>query len=212
MNESYGYSGIWINDDWILTNISSMDYLHRKSTELHLFITNLKSRELTMMPHEFRKDLNYHVYRNLGSIANAHLQPRIGTIVACWNCELLTDTYYEFFRTWNFKTNNYRDSVYDVSIFLLMRVGFDEGISIVDTQTIEQVLSCLLDHTLLRDPIRGSTVEILSTPFGIPAFFDSLSQGIVSNIIGEKGCIIITDAMTFPYGNGSPVYTILPNW
>lgn len=56
----------------------------------------------------------------------------------------------------------------------------------------------------------GDKTEIISTPFGglkPDIFMNSVSRGVVSNIAGSKGCLLLTDARCIWGGEGSPLYT-----
>ncbi|PSN44302.1 hypothetical protein C0J52_09292 [Blattella germanica] len=55
---------------------------------------------------------------------------------------------------------------------------------------------------------RGRTVVVQSTPFGNPFFYNSISEGIVSNISGPKNCLILTDARTAIGSEGGPIYAM----
>lgn len=58
-------------------------------------------------------------------------------------------------------------------------------------------------------PKKGETMFIVGTPFGgeCPSvFYNSLSKGIVSNVIGTNGEIVITDARCVSGCEGCPVY------
>jgi hypothetical protein len=50
-------------------------------------------------------------------------------------------------------------------------------------------------------------VEIESAPFGNAVFLDSVSRGIVSNILGIRGCVLLTDANAVPGCEGAPLFT-----
>lgn len=49
-------------------------------------------------------------------------------------------------------------------------------------------------------------IYIESSPFGNRHFLNSVSRGIVSNIVGEQDCLILTDCPTTPGSEGSPVF------
>lgn len=170
-----------------------------------------------VMPKKFASELRFRIYRNLEKETSnlsrtnndMRIQEHCGTIAAVWKCSLLKKTFDEFFETWNFPKSSDYDQLLR-PIFLLIRISdFDQ--SIMDISTIEQVLFRLLDRTL-RNPVRGLSVEIESTPFGNPVFIDSIARGVISNVVGDEGCVIMTDAYAFPGGEGGPVYVISPDW
>ena len=58
-------------------------------------------------------------------------------------------------------------------------------------------------------PKKGDTVFLVGTPFGCecpPVFYNSISKGIVSNVVGSNSEIIITDARCVPGCEGCPLY------
>ncbi|XP_078345321.1 peroxisomal leader peptide-processing protease-like [Oculina patagonica] len=58
-------------------------------------------------------------------------------------------------------------------------------------------------------PKKGETVFVVGTPFGCECpsvFYNSLSKGIVSNVVGINDEIIITDARCVPGCEGCPLY------
>lgn len=52
----------------------------------------------------------------------------------------------------------------------------------------------------------GDEVMVEATPFGHRSLCNSHSQGIVSNVFGEKGCLVLTDAPAAPGCEGGVVY------
>lgn len=169
-----------------------------------------------MMPRQFASELRFRVYRNLEketsnfSRANdMRIQEQFGTVVTVWKCPLLKKTFDEFFETWSFSKSSDYDQLLR-PIFLLVHIS-DTDESTVEIPTIEQVLFHLLDRAL-RNPVRGSFVEIESTPFGNPVFIDSIARGVISNIVGDEDCVIMTDAYAFPGGEGGPVCVIPSDW
>lgn len=189
-----------------------------KSRAISGFITSIVPGELTIAPAELTNELKFRVYRDLGidddprSDDYSRVQEHLGGVVAAWKCPLLTRTFDEFFETWNFPKSSIKFSQLLRSIYLLVFIDNPEnGQSIVDVPTVEQALSCLLDQSL-RNPIRGSFMEIESTPFGNPVFIGSIARGVISNVVGDEGCVIMTDAYAFPGSEGGPVYVIPPDW
>jgi hypothetical protein len=198
-----GSSGIWISKDWILTHGTALSAIIDKYRAMASFMRNLPPRELATVPQNLRNELTFQVYRDSAS-DRARIRGHFGFVAAVWKCRLLAKTFDEFFETWSFPKSSTGFDKFLRSVFLLVRV-FDSSESFVETA--EQALRRLLERTL-RDPVRGTSVEIVSTPFGNPVFIDSIARGIVSNVVGEQGCVIMTDAFAFPGGEGGPVYVI----
>lgn len=212
-----GNSGISISKNWILMHGTALNQIIDKSQAISRFITSIVPGELTTVSSELTNKLKFHVYRDLEindsrSSDYSRVQEHLGSVVAAWKCALLTRTFDDFFGTWNFPKSSIKFDRFLRSIYLLVFVADSEnGKSIVEISTIKQALSCLLDQSL-RNPIRGSSTEIESTPFGNPVFIGSIARGIISNVVGDKGCVIMTDAYAFPGSEGGPVYVIPPDW
>lgn len=220
--ELQGNSGISISEEWILTHGAALDATAAESDATLRFIMDLTPGELTNVPRELARDLRFQVYRDLGTIDdndavsrdNPRLQRHLGTVAAVWKCPLLQRTFDEFFKTWSFSKTVDRLDRLALSVFLLVRVdsaGSKFSVAEAEIPTVERALSRLLDRAVSRAPVRGSTVEIVSTPFGNPALIHSMARGVVSNVVGVEGCVIMTDAFALPGSEGSPVYVIPPN-
>lgn len=204
-----GCSGIWISTDWILTHGTALNPIINKSYAVSNFVTNMVPGELTTVPRELASELKFQIFRDLeidDDPRSRTIKENRGVIVAAWRCSLLKKTFDEFFETWNFPKSFDRSLR---SVFLLIRV-YDNDETIVET-SVEQALSCLLVQAP-RNLIRGSSVEINSTPFGNPVFIGSIARGVISNVIGDEGCVIMTDAYVVPGSEGGSVYLISLDW
>lgn len=206
-----GSCGISISKNWILMHGTALGSIIDKSHAMSSFITNLVPGELTLTSTELANELKFRVYRDLEIDDGSHVQGHLGSVVAAWKCPLLTKTFDEFFETWNFSKSSIKFDRFLRSIYLLVFIADSDEKSIVKIPTVKQALSCLLGQ-VLRNPIRGSSVEIESTPFGNPVFIGSIARGVISNIVGNEGCVIMTDAYAFPGSEGGPVYVTSPDW
>ncbi|KAJ4448582.1 hypothetical protein ANN_10601, partial [Periplaneta americana] len=84
-------------------------------------------------------------------------------------------------------------------------VDSDENI---DQSEINKVLEnlrsiCDSNEGILR---RGQNVTVESTPFGNYYFYNSVSDGIVSNVVGPDNCLVLTDARSALGCEGGPIY------
>ncbi|XP_012535352.1 peroxisomal leader peptide-processing protease [Monomorium pharaonis] len=204
-----GSSGISISTDWMLAHGTALSSIIDKSPAVSSFVTNMVPGEhITKVPRELASELKFQVCRDDDRRPSSIRQHR-GVIVAAWRCSLLEKTFDEFFETWSFPKSSELDRSLR-SVFLLVRVydGADESPIVVTS--VEQALSCLLDQAP-RNLIRGSSVEIESTPFGNPVFIGSITRGVISNVVGDEGCVIMTDAYAFPGSEGGPFYVISPD-
>ena len=85
---------------------------------------------------------------------------------------------------------------------------------LIQVKTLKNYFSCnsvklsmLLGY---QAPKKGDTLYVVGTPFGCecpPVFYNSLSKGIASNVVGSNGEIIITDARCVPGCEGCALYT-----
>lgn len=205
-----GSSGISISKNWILTHGIALSSIVNKSDAISSFLRNMTVGELTIVPRTLASQLKFRVYRDPSVDDNGRpkILEHIGGVAAAWKCSRLKKTFDDFFETWSFSKSSEHDRLLR-SIFLLVRVDLD--VSIVEIPAIEQELSCLLSHAL-RNPTRGSFVEIESTPLGYPVFIGSIARGVISNVVGDDDCVIMTDAHAFPGGEGGPIYVISPDW
>ena len=84
-----------------------------------------------------------------------------------------------------------------MSIFILL--GTNNGVNNGAVNLSELLLS-------LSEPLRGQDVLVESTPFGSELFLNSLSRGIISNVVGSQKCLILTDARTVVGCEGGPIF------
>lgn len=52
----------------------------------------------------------------------------------------------------------------------------------------------------------GGEVVIKSTPFANRNFINSYSKGVLSNVLGDDGCFLLSDCPTVPGSEGSPIF------
>lgn len=88
-----------------------------------------------------------------------------------------------------------------MSLFFVL--SFSEGASIEDFKGVLREWWDLVMHIGFN---KGDTIYITSVPFANRNFMNSVSKGIVSNIIGSSSCFIISDCPCTPGAEGSPVY------
>ena len=84
---------------------------------------------------------------------------------------------------------------------------------LIKVKTLQNYFSCrslnLSTLASARIPKKGESVFIVGTPFGVECpsvFYNSLSKGIVSNVVGTNNEIMITDARCVSGCEGCPVY------
>ncbi|XP_015109446.1 peroxisomal leader peptide-processing protease [Diachasma alloeum] len=223
-SEVSGASGIKISDTWVLTSGLFYATSSNKNNDTLHFIRGLKPGILTCIPIPQK---NSHVRvsvtsrtgprtlrTNEASVEDSKISETCGTICGAWRCPLLSDTLENLFHGWSFDEDSKKTDKDLLTIFLLVRLHDGEAeFTVTETlRSAEQSLSHLLRVCEpLETPARGVHMLIESTPFGNPVFIDSVSRGIVSNVLGAHDCVILTDANAVPGCEGGPVYVRRPN-
>ncbi|XP_063227436.1 peroxisomal leader peptide-processing protease isoform X2 [Bacillus rossius redtenbacheri] len=87
-------------------------------------------------------------------------------------------------------------------VFLLLELeeGEEKG------EKVEDVLRRVA-ATLGGAPARGAPLLVEATPFCSPLFLNSLSRGVVSNVLGPQGCLLLTDARTAHGCEGGAIFS-----
>ncbi|KAJ8925956.1 hypothetical protein NQ315_009809 [Exocentrus adspersus] len=112
----------------------------------------------------------------------------------------------DIFQNWaiDSKDNNW-DLNTAMSLFLVLAVGENAA----DVEDFKNILKQWWDLTMKLEANKGDAVYCVSTPFGNRNFINSLSKGIVSNILGNSSCLLVSDCPCAPGCEGSPVYLSL---
>ncbi|KAK0163656.1 hypothetical protein PV327_007317 [Microctonus hyperodae] len=198
INDIHGISGIRISNDWILTHGMLLNSKIIHNTELFNVISALVPGELTHLPQSLNQ-IDFRVRIQTRSWTEMTTAIVSTTTVKQTNKEKGPNEYYKIFE----KVNG--------SIIYIWRCPLltDTLENLFYAWKIYKILSHLIDDTIcLQNPTRGALIEIESTPFGNPIFIDSISQGIVSNVLGTNNCVMLTDANAAPGCEGGPVYLI----
>ena len=92
-------------------------------------------------------------------------------------------------------------------LFIVLKLGVD---SHAESESEERgdVLKLMADIFQQDDHIlrRGRMVIVESTPFGNSYLYNSVSEGIVSNVVGPGKCLFLTDARTALGCEGGPIF------
>ena len=204
--ETFGNSGILISDDWVLTHGSLINPMIQKDVRISKFFFNLKTDEFINVPEKIRQDLKFQVMWESSKRADGRkkMEEKEGITVVTWKCSDLQETFDSLFASWSFDKVARTDRCL-LPVFLMISLKSSQpAYSIV---AAKETLNRFVQQDL-ANPVRGSITEVESTPFGNPVFIDSVARGVVSNIIGKKRCIILTDANSVPGCEGGPVYII----
>ncbi|XP_043285199.1 peroxisomal leader peptide-processing protease isoform X2 [Venturia canescens] len=231
--EGCGASGFNICADLILTHGSLLNVKVTSTPEIDDFIENMTAGEVRSVPMSLRENLKVRVYRQREaaskidkenrkmstrfcekSVENSSLEivEAEGSVIAAWKCPLLDNTFREVLSGWSFdKTRKNERSL--LPIFVIVQLDRKNRPNISLEKEASRARRALnrfverIDHPLMNPP-RGASLEILSTPFGNPVFINSASRGVVSNVFGDDGCIMLTDANAVPGSEGAPIYVI----
>lgn len=194
---------------------SSIDYLRDiPRNPLRDFPTE-SARDLpTKSPKAFLRDFPSDSPKALknssSSIEDYRMSEAYGRVWGAWRCPLLSETLENLFRGWSYSETSKKSNQDLLTIFLLVRLHNDGELTENELrESAETSLSHLLGMCRpLETPGRGVSLLIESTPFGNPVFIDSISRGIVSNVLGTHDCLMLTDANAVPGCEGGPVYVM----
>ncbi|XP_053594168.1 peroxisomal leader peptide-processing protease isoform X2 [Microplitis demolitor] len=213
-NEIEYTSGIQISEDWILAPGTLLKSKIEDQTLLD-FISALPSGEIKSLREE-NLQVQVQSCAMTESREITEIKSTKGSIAGLWSCPLLADSLANLYSSKSLNENFERLNKILLPIFLVVRLDRDDekvnNVSECSVKDIYQVLSCFFDsHLSGEDYKRGDDVQVESTPFGNPVFINSVSKGIVSNVLGVNNCIMLTDANAVPGCEGGPVYAARKN-
>lgn len=97
-----------------------------------------------------------------------------------------------------------------IPLFLILKLetDYDDRCVVTEYNSFVGILNDLFDPEgkVLR---RGQSVVVESTPFGNYYFHNSISEGIISNVVGPGHCLLLTDASTAIGCEGGPISMIM---
>ncbi|KAJ8683479.1 hypothetical protein QAD02_019271 [Eretmocerus hayati] len=219
---TFGTSGILLSSGWILAHGSllSPNFFNEKFTHdvCDFLVDNQNQLEQSLLPFprkifdtvELRVHLNKSengTRKESSKSQSKMMDEKDCTVKFTWRCPLLRKTFNDVFFSWSFEKNTRFDKSL-LPIFLLIRI--DDGVGSEGCEdSAEQVLRELYESLVSLSPkSRGLDVEIESAPFGNPCFLNSVSRGIVSNVLGEGNCIILSDVNAVPGCEGAPLFLL----
>ncbi|XP_060818831.1 peroxisomal leader peptide-processing protease isoform X2 [Bombus pascuorum] len=220
----HGYSGVLVAEHWVLAHGSMLAPVLSRSRDFLRFFTVLNSGDLTMAQasEQLFDDLTFQIHRN-------HSLKESGKLVAVWKCPLLEETLEMSLKNFTFEEQHDFGRLL-LPVFLMIKCksleSSDETIGrekdstfveskqlggeseVTDEAKVKQVLLQLAKQATVGKITKGAIVELVSTPFGNAFFIDSVSRGIIGNLLGTNQCLIVIDATSFPGCEGSPVFLI----
>ncbi|XP_076228573.1 peroxisomal leader peptide-processing protease isoform X2 [Nomia melanderi] len=217
---SHGYTGISIANGSILAHGSILAAVAQRSRQFFEFLDALTPGEITLLESHERllDDPTFLIHRNCDSPID------FGKPLAIWKCSLLNDTMENFLKNWTFH-NDERYGRLLFPVFLLIACKSSEPtetaadddqrelkskvtIDIKVGKKVNDILLELAKQSINDRPAKGSAIEMFSTPFGNPFFADTITRGIIGNLLGTNNCLMLIDATVLPGCEGGPVYLI----
>ena len=216
-NNSYRCSGLLIGERFVITTgIILIPFLNNEYFDL---INNCNYSKLKMFDTNPMKKIG--VWREIVdrtdvAKSKSSIIEATSRLVAIWKCPLVERTLRNVFFDWTIEhgctgeksldNDEIRVSKQLLSIFAILELE-DERCGNVGESRIASTLTMTLEKFLTRPVVRGREIKIISTPFGNDLFINSLSSGIISNLIGIENCLILTDARTVPGCEGAPIFS-----
>ena len=222
---SHGYSGVLVAEHWVLAHGSMLAPVLSRSRDFLRFFTVLNSGDLAMAQasEQLFDDLTFQIHHRNHSLKKS------GKLVAVWKCPLLEETLENSLKNFTFEKQHDFDRLL-LPVFLMIKCesfeSSDETIGrekdwtfveskqmggeseVTDKAKVKQVLLQLAKQAAVGKITKGAIIELVSTPFGNAFFIDSVSRGIIGNLLGTNQCLIVIDVTSFPGCEGSPVFLI----
>lgn len=193
-----GASGLMINKTFVITTsnilISMFDNLRleelyeRERNKLH---TDFYMPEVLNLKVFWKKDIDFNEY----IIENGDL---LGVFIS----SSVTLTPSQTFDGWAVDTlENSNNLNKYLSLFFVFK-------TVENSNSAEflNILKCWWREINSFNIIQCDEIFIKSSSFGNKVFWNSFSKGIISNIVGYNGCLVVSDCPTTPGSEGSPVY------
>lgn len=147
---------------------------------------------------KIRKHLQFFVTRNNFERCEAK-------VTAVFESANVMNCFGEIFEEWS--VNSFEDKFFvkkSLALFVILDIGWDVS---TENNVINELVALREKIGGLESEVfKGREVMVESVPFGNKHFINSQSCGIVSNVLGVKGCFILSDCPTVPGSEGSPLY------
>ncbi|CAH0552150.1 unnamed protein product [Brassicogethes aeneus] len=109
------------------------------------------------------------------------------------------------FKDWKIDfEDNSNTSNLPLSLFFVLTISDMEG----NVAEFKSMLKGWWDEICTRRIGKGQDIFCSSVSFGNVHFFGSYARGIVSNIVGNNNCLILSDIPSTPGSEGSPVFKL----
>lgn len=192
-NKILASSGLLVDDKFVIVTSNIF------SSELHI-ITNLKGNNyenIKLNPFDNKSILLKVVRKKNDGI----YEVKTGKVFAVYHSTTITksDIFLKNFAIDSIDSN--RNVAKLISTFFILTL--DSRWTLHDFKKSLQTWWHLVGRINIQ---KCDKVCIESSPFGNRFFLNSLSQGIVSNILGKDSCLIFSDCPSTPGSEGSPVF------
>ncbi|XP_057328307.1 peroxisomal leader peptide-processing protease isoform X2 [Microplitis mediator] len=212
-------SGIQISKDWILAPGTLLKSKIERDKNLLDFISALPSGKMTkslIREENLQVQVQSCAMTSESSREITEIKSTSGSIAGLWSCPLLADSLANLYPSKSLNENFERLNKLLLPIFLVVRLDREDAkvdnVNECSVTDICEILSHFFDSHLSGENYkRGDDVQVESTPFGNPVFMNSVSKGIVSNVLGVNKCIMLTDANAIPGCEGGLVYATAEN-
>lgn len=140
-------------------------------------------------------------YVNNFSVKQAH-------VVAIFSCKSIRNSSSAIFADWAIHSYPKNEQIKDfLSLLFVLDIECNSKHSLEELQSAfnilwQTILKCRQDISV------GQDTAIESTPFGNRHFINTYSHGVISNILGDNSCFLLTDCSTAPGSEGSPIFVI----
>ncbi|XP_044582041.1 peroxisomal leader peptide-processing protease isoform X2 [Cotesia glomerata] len=208
-------SGIHILKNWVLTHGILLKPKIEKDKKFSDFISTLPPGEIVNLSgREDHLKVQVKLCRKISksSTQNTEVKSLNGVVVSLWSCPSLIDSLTKLYSSTDLSETFDRLNRILLPIILVIYLNKkDENVNIVNECSVENIhkmLDYFCDSQLSQQiPEKGDDVEIESTPFGNTVFINSISKGIVSNVLGIDKCVMLTDIHAIPGCEGGLVYS-----
>lgn len=198
--KTYASSGILINNKFviittnILANLLKTDDLYTKLFYCKQSFINPK--ELLLSVPKLNVILN---------IIDNKIEYRDGTVLSAFVSNNIRDSSKRILGNWSIDNEDNLSQMQElISLFYVITIDEKEN-----HDSLNEFKNFLKQHNedLDENFYIGKEVAVDSTPFGNRNFFNTYSRGIISNILGENDCLILTDCPTAIGSDGGLVLT-----